>query len=51
MPEIFPTPFAYIFNATTPVYACSVLVNVDRLQRLFDNKHRIVGLVKPSLLS
>lgn len=49
MSEISTTPFAYVFYATAPQYACSILVNIDRLQRLFDTKHRIIVLVKPNL--
>jgi hypothetical protein len=47
--ETLTTPFAYVFYATTPQYACSVLVNIDRLQNRFNAKHRIIVLVKPNL--
>lgn len=41
--------FAYVFYATDSFYACSVLVNVDRLNNLFSTTHRIIVLVKPDL--
>ena len=49
-PPDFPvSPFAYVFYATQSDYACSVLVNIDRLVRLFNTSHRIIVLVKPDL--
>jgi hypothetical protein len=37
--------FAYVFYATSDLYACSALVNVHRLQRLFQTRHPIFLLV------
>ncbi|EON67281.1 hypothetical protein W97_06534 [Coniosporium apollinis CBS 100218] len=39
-----PSPNAYVFYATQNEYACSVLVNIDRLQNLFHTTHRIFVL-------
>lgn len=39
-----PTPYAYVFYATQDQYACSVLVNVQRLQDHLHTKHRIFVL-------
>ena len=49
LPDFFPSPYAYVFYATQPDYACSVLVNIDRLQSLFNTTHRIIVLVRPDL--
>lgn len=51
LPDFSPSPFAYVFYATQPDYACSVLVNIDRLQNLFNTTHRIIVLVRPDLAS
>lgn len=51
LPDFSATPFAYVFYATQEDYACSVLVNVDRLNNLFNTSHRIIVLVKPNLPS
>lgn len=48
-PDFSASPFAYVFYATQDNYACSVLVNVDRLNNLFNTSHRIIVLVKPDL--
>ncbi len=45
------SPYAYVFYATKAEYACSVLVNIDRLHNIFHTKHRIVVLVKPTISS
>ena len=45
------TAFAYVFYATASTYTYSVLVDIDRLQRLFDTKHRIIVFVKSDLPS
>lgn len=50
-PDFSVSPFAYVFYATQDNYACSVLVNVDRLNNLFNTSHRIIVLVKPDLPS
>lgn len=50
-PDFSASPFAYVFYATQDDYACSILVNVDRLNNLFNTSHRIIVLVKPSLPS
>lgn len=39
-----PDPYAYVFYATQDLYACSVLVNIDRLQTTFNTTHRIFVL-------
>lgn len=41
-------PYAYVFYATDANYACSILVNIARLQR-FSTPHRIIVLAAPSL--
>lgn len=51
LPDFSPSPFAYVFYATQPDYACSVLVNIDRLQNVFNTTHRIIVLVRPDLAS
>lgn len=48
-PDFSLSPFAYVFYATDIFYACSVLVNIDRLNNLFNTTHRIIVLVKPDL--
>ena len=50
-PDFSISPFAYVFYATEPDYACSVLVNIDRLNNLFNTTHRIIVLVRPDLQS
>nr|KAK5446121.1 hypothetical protein LTR18_004040 [Exophiala xenobiotica] len=37
--------FAYVFYATSNLYACSVMVNIHRLRRLFHTPHPIYLLV------
>ncbi|KAK5017813.1 hypothetical protein LTR60_001771, partial [Cryomyces antarcticus] len=39
-----PSPYAYVFYATQDEYACSVLVNIQRLQDVFHTQHRIFVL-------
>lgn len=51
LPDFSLSPFAYVFYATQSDYACSVLVNIDRLQNLFNTTHRIIVLVRPDLAS
>lgn len=51
LPDFASSPFAYVFYATQSDYACSVLVNIDRLQNLFNTTHRIIVLVRPDLAS
>lgn len=51
LPDFASSPFAYVFYATQSDYACSVLVNIDRLQNLFNTSHRIIVLVRPDLAS
>lgn len=51
LPDFDPSPFAYVFYATEAEYACSVLINIDRLNNVFYTKHRIIVLVKPSISS
>ncbi|KAM0799946.1 alphaN-acetylglucosamine transferase, partial [Usnea florida] len=43
------SPYAYVFYATTAEYACSVTINIDRLNNIFHTKYRIIVLVKPTL--
>ncbi|KAF4552673.1 Hypothetical protein D9617_9g024620 [Elsinoe fawcettii] len=43
------SPYAYVFYATEDAYACSVLVNIDRLQTGFKTKHRIFVLATRDL--
>lgn len=50
-PDFLVSPFAYVFYATQADYACSVLVNIDRLIHRFNTSHRIIVLVKPDLPS
>lgn len=50
-PDFSVSPFAYVFYATQDNYACSVLVNVYRLNNVFNTSHRIIVLVKPDLPS
>ena len=49
LPDYSPSPFAYVFYATEPEYACSVLVNIERLNSNFATRNRIIILVKPDL--
>lgn len=49
LPDFTQSPFAYVFYATQPDYACAVLVNIDRLQKIFNTGHRIIVLVRPDL--
>ena len=51
LPDFEPTPYAYVFYATKAEYACSVLINIDRLNSIFHTKHRIIVLVKPTISS
>lgn len=51
LPDFFQSPFAYVFYATQSDYACSALVNIDRLQNHFNTTHRIIVLVRPDLAS
>lgn len=48
-PDFVPSPYAYVFYATQAAYACSVLINIDRLNNIFHRKHPIIVLVKPTL--
>ena len=48
-PDFTVSPYAYVFYATQAEYACSVLINIDRLKTLFNTTHRIIVLVKPDL--
>ncbi|KAF2841002.1 glycosyltransferase family 8 protein [Patellaria atrata CBS 101060] len=43
------SPYAYVFYAAADQYACSVLVNIDRLKNLFHTKHRIIVLATPAV--
>lgn len=43
------TPYAYVFYATLDEYACSVLVNIERLQNDLHTKHRIFVLASESV--
>ena len=51
LPDYDPSRYAYVFYATEPEYACSVLINIDRLNSIFHTKHRIVVIVKPTISS
>lgn len=44
-----PSPYAYVFYATQNEYACSVLVNIERLQNKFNTTHRIFVLATSAL--
>ena len=50
-PDFVPSTYAYVFYATKAEYACSVLINIDRLNNVFHTKQRIIVLVKPTLSS
>ena len=43
------SPYAYVFYATMETYACSVLVNIERLQNVLHTRHRIFVLVSPDV--
>lgn len=49
LPDFGVSPYAYVFYATQAEYACSVLINIDRLNNLFHTRHRIIVLVKPTI--
>lgn len=49
LPDFAISPYAYVFYATNAEYACSVLINIDRLNSVFHTKHRIIVLVKPTV--
>ena len=49
LPDFDPSPYAYVFYATRAEYACSVLINIERLNRIFHTEHRIIVLVKPTV--
>lgn len=51
LPDFGSSPYAYVFYATEAEYACSVLINIDRLNNVFHTKHRIIVLVKPTVSS
>lgn len=51
LPDFGLAPYAYVFYATKAEYACSVLVNIDRLNNIFHTKYRIIVLVKPTISS
>lgn len=39
------TPYAYVFHATQDIHACSVMINIQRLQDVFHSRHRIFVLL------
>ncbi|KAL1304059.1 hypothetical protein AAFC00_000495 [Neodothiora populina] len=43
------SPYAYVFYVTQDTYACSALVNIERLQNMFKTKHRIFVLASPDV--
>ena len=49
LPDFDPSPYAYVFYATRAEYACSVLINIERLNSIFHTQHRIIVLVKPTV--
>lgn len=49
LPDFELSPYAYVFYATEAQYACSVIINIDRLNNLFHTKHRFIVLVKPTI--
>ena len=51
LPDFDPSPYAYVFYATQAEYACSVLINIERLTSIFHTQHRIIVLVKPTISS
>lgn len=51
LPDLVISPYAYVFYATDAEYACSVLVNIDRLNNVFHTENRIIVLVKPTISS
>ena len=51
LPDFGPSPYAYVFYATQAEYACSVLINIERLTSIFHTQHRIIVLVKPTVSS
>jgi hypothetical protein len=44
-----PSPFAYVFYATESPYACSALLNIHRLQDLYQTKHRIFVMLSKNM--
>src|SRR5215469_576809 len=46
-----PSPYAYVFYATTDEYACAVLVNINRLRKRFFTRHRIHVLLSKDVSS
>ena len=44
-----PHSYAYVFYATQDDYACSALINIERLQRKFNTRHRIIILISTSV--
>ena len=50
-PDFGLSTYAYVFYATGAEYACSVLINIDRLNNVFHTRHRIIVIVKPTLSS
>ena len=51
LPDFGPSPYAYVFYATKAEYACSVLIDIDRLNKILHTKHRIIVIVKPTISS
>ena len=51
LPDFDLSPYAYVFYATRAEYACSVLINIERLHKIFHTQHRIIVLVKPTISS
>ncbi|CAF9932510.1 hypothetical protein IMSHALPRED_008905 [Imshaugia aleurites] len=51
LPDFGLSPYAYVFYATEAEYACSVLINIDRLNNVFQTKNRVIVLVKPTISS
>ncbi|MCJ1450267.1 hypothetical protein MMC28_000596 [Mycoblastus sanguinarius] len=49
--DFSPSPFGYVFYITQEEYACSALINIDRLRHVFHTQLRIIVLAKPSLES
>jgi alpha-N-acetylglucosamine transferase len=46
-----PSPYAYVFYATTDEYACAVLVNVNRLRKRFFTRYGIHVLLSTNVSS
>ena len=51
IPDTAFSKHAYVFYATEPEYACSALVNIDRLRNQFNSTYRMIVIAKPTIES